>query len=128
MKDGPHSDFTELAQRRLLPPPRGVSEVPRVTSPGDRGEPPGKRNDVGALDTDALRARVRTRVKELRTAFADDVPAARETLRQLLEGPARAVPVMVNGAPKYLVRAKVSAAALLPPGVVSKLGGDPKGN
>ena len=84
--------------------------------------------DVGALDADALRARVRTRVKQLRTAFADDVPAARETLRQLLEGPARAVPVMVNGAPKYLVRAKVSAAALLPPGVVSKLGGDPKGN
>ncbi len=68
--------------------------------------------DASALDADALRARVADRVRHLRATFSADIPAARNTLRQLLDGPARAVPVMVNGAPRYLVRGRLSADAV----------------
>ncbi len=68
------------------------------------------------------------RVRRLRGAFAEDVPAARETLRLLLDGPARAVPLMVNGEPRYLVRGRLSAGIVHSALTTPNYGGDPKGN
>lgn len=83
--------------------------------------------DADALDADALRARVTDRVHHLRATFSADVPAARNTLRQLLDGPARAVPVTVNGAPRYLVRARIFADPAVHRTADRNYGGDPNG-
>ena len=66
-------------------------------------------------------------LRRLRGAFAEDVPAARETLRLLLDGPALAVPLMVNGEPRYLVRGRLSAGIVHSSLTTPNYGGDPKG-
>ena len=84
--------------------------------------------DTATFTPEALRARVADRVRRLRSAFAEDVPAARETLRGLLDGPARAVPLMVDGEPRYLVRGRLSAGIVHSAFATPNYGGDPKGN
>ncbi len=65
------------------------------------------------------------RVRRLRGAFAEDVSAARETL---LDGPVSAVPIMVDGEPRYLVRGRLSAGIVYSSLTTPNYGGDPKGN
>ena len=83
--------------------------------------------DPAALNAAALRARVADRVRHLRATFSADVHASRETVRLLLDGPARAVPVMVNGAPRYLVRGRLSTGAMHPALAMRNSDGDPNG-
>ena len=84
--------------------------------------------DPAALDAAALRARVADRVRHLRATVSADIYSARETVRLLLDGPARAVPVMVNGAPRYLVRGRLSTGAMHPALAMRNSDGDPNGN
>ena len=80
------------------------------------------------IDTSTLTPCAPDRVRRLRGAFGEDVPAARETQRGLLDGPARAVPFMVDGEPRYLVRGRLSAGVVHSALATPNDGGDPKGN
>lgn len=79
------------------------------------------------LDPEALRARAKDKVVRLAEVLRRDIPAGREALRGVLAGPAEAVPILVNGAPRFLVRAKLSASAVLQENPTLKTNGDPNG-
>jgi hypothetical protein len=79
------------------------------------------------LDPEALRARAHDKVVHLAEVLRRDIPAGREALRSVLAGPAEAVPIIVNGAPRFLVRARLSASAVLQENPTLKTNGDPNG-
>jgi hypothetical protein len=79
------------------------------------------------LDPKALRARAKDKVVHLADVLRRDIPAGREALRELLSEPAQVTPIMVNGAPRYLIRARLSASSVLESNRTLNSIGDPNG-
>lgn len=59
------------------------------------------------LDPDALRARAADKVVHLADVLRGDIPAGRDALRQVLAGPVEAVPILVNGKKRFLIRGQL---------------------
>ena len=58
-----------------------------------------------------------------------DVPAGRDALRAVLDGPAKAIPITVNGQKRFLIRGSLRASSVLSDSrSMCNLVGDPKGN
>ncbi len=64
------------------------------------------------LDADALRARAADKVVHLADVLRGDIPAGRDALRQVLAAPAEAVPILVNGQKRFLIRGQLRAEAV----------------
>lgn len=67
---------------------------------------------VRTLDPEALRARAADKVVHLADVLRGDIPAGRDALRAVLAKPAEAVPILVNGQKRFLVRGQLSAEAV----------------
>lgn len=79
------------------------------------------------LSPENLRSRAEAKVLRLGEVLRGDIPAGREAIRELLMEPAQATPIVVNGAPRYLVRARISAGAVFSGDLTFKTNGDPNG-
>ncbi len=64
------------------------------------------------LDVEALRARAADKVVHLADVLRGDIPAGRDALREVLAAPAEAVPILVNGQKRFLIRGQLRAEAV----------------
>lgn len=79
-----------------------------------------------ALDPARLRELARGRVVRLADFARADITAGREAMREVLAGPVEAVPIRINGAPRFLIRGQLSAAGALGEPLFNT-NGDPNG-
>lgn len=81
------------------------------------------------LDKVALRARAAERVTHLADILRRDIPRGRDALRSVLSSPVMAIPISVNGQPRFLIRGNLRASSVVTDSCsTSKLRSDPKGN
>lgn len=79
------------------------------------------------VDPAALRAQITARVNSLADVLRQDVAGSRDALRELLQEPAKATAIRVNGSPKFLIQASLSHGAMCAEFSAFKSGGDPNG-
>ncbi len=77
------------------------------------------------VDPAALRAQITARVNSLTDVLRQDVAGSRDALRELLQEPAKATAIRVNGSPKFLIQASLSHDAMCAEFSAFKSGGDP---
>lgn len=63
-----------------------------------------KTRAAAPLDVADLRKRAREAIESLSAALRGDVKAGRDTLRETMEGKAKAIPILVNGQRRFLIR------------------------